>query len=92
MDGSYWNDWKFHIHWSKLECVNTRSSDEQKNPFCVSSKENCFKDNVKPAHWVGPSQLRSPDSDDLFKRTPGVDAKQASVTGNKTKQSVPGKK
>ena len=53
--------------------MNPRSRDEQKNPFCVSSKNNCFKDNVKTAHWVGHSQLRSLDTDDLFKITPGVD-------------------
>ena len=33
-----WNDWKFQIHWNKLEWVNTRSRDERKNPFCVSQK------------------------------------------------------
>ena len=45
----------------------------------------CFlkelKNNVKIAHWVGYSQLRSLDTDDLFKITPVVDEKQASVTG-----------
>ena len=35
-------------------------------------------------------QLRSLDTDDLFKRISVVDEKQAGVTGNKTKQSFPG--
>ena len=35
----YWNDWKFHIHWNKLEWVNPRSRDERKNKFCLSSKK-----------------------------------------------------
>ena len=35
----YWNDWKFKIHWNKLEWVNPRSRDEIKNPFCVSSRK-----------------------------------------------------
>ena len=71
--------------------MNPRSCDERKNPFCVSSKK-CFKYNVKPAHWVGHSQLISLDTDDLFKRTPFVDEKKANVTGNTMKQSVSGKK
>ena len=37
-DNQYYNHWKFQIHWNKLEWVNLRSRDEQKNPFCVSSK------------------------------------------------------
>ena len=37
-------------------------------------------------------QLISLDTDDFFKRTLGVDEKQASVTGNTTKQSVYKKK
>ena len=50
--------------------------------------KNCFKDNVKPAHWFGPSQLRSRDTDDFFKRTSVVDEKQGSVTGSTMKQLV----
>ena len=29
----YFNDWKFKIHWNKLEWVNPRSCDELKNSF-----------------------------------------------------------
>ena len=36
------NDWKLQIHWNKLEWVNPSSCDEQKNTFCVSSKNNFF--------------------------------------------------
>ena len=39
-------------------------------------KNICFKDKVKPVHWVGHSQLRSLDTDDFFKRTPVVDKKR----------------
>ena len=56
----------------------------------MSSKYIYFKDNVKPAHWVGHSQLRFLDIYDFLKRTPGVDEKQAIVTVNTTKQSVSG--
>ena len=47
-----------------------------------------FKDKFKTAHWVGHSQIISLDKNDLFKRTPVVDEKQDSVTGNTMKQSV----
>ena len=63
-----WNDWKFQIHWNKLEWVNSRDCDESKNLLCVSSKRLCVKDNNKPAHWVGHSKLRSLDMDECFKR------------------------
>ena len=52
------------------------------------SQKKCFKDNVKPAYWVGHFKLRSLDIDDFFKITPDVDEKQASVTGNTVKQLV----
>ena len=46
----------------------------------MSSKHICFKDNNKPAHWVGHSKLRSLDMDEFFKRTPTFDEKEAIVT------------
>ena len=56
------------------------------------SKQGFFKGDVKPAHWVGHSQLRYLDADDFFKRTPVVDEKEASVTVNAITQSVSGGK
>ena len=53
---------------------------------CLLNK--CFIDNVKTAHWVGHSQLKSLDTDYFFKTTPVVDDIQASVTGNTMKQSA----
>ena len=82
-----WNDWKFQIHWSKLEWVNPRCHDERKNQFCVFFKK-CYRDNVKPAHWVGHSKLKSFYTDDFFKRTPNFDGKHASDTGTTVKLSV----
>ena len=32
-------------------------------------KKKCFKDNNKPAHWVGHSKLISPKIDEFFQRT-----------------------
>ena len=46
------------------------------------SLKKCFKDNNKPAHWVGHSELISLNIYELCKRTPKFDEKQASVTGN----------
>ena len=43
----YWNDWKFKIHWNKLEWVNPRIRDEQKNLLCVSSKKIVLKITLK---------------------------------------------
>ena len=49
----------------------------------MSSKNICFKDSNKPAHWVVNLKLRSLDIDELFKRTPNFDEKETSVTGKK---------
>ena len=54
----------------------------------VCLKKECLKDKVKPAHWVGQSKIISLDTDDLFKRTPNFDEKQAIVTVNTVKLSV----
>ena len=54
--------------------------------MCLLKK--CFKDNVKPAHWVGHSQIISLDKDDFSRRTPKFDVKQASLTVNTVKNSV----
>ena len=66
-------------NWNKPEWVNPRSRDERKNPFFVSSKIDIFKDNVKTAHWVGHSQLRYLDTDDLFKKIPLLKMKNGLV-------------
>ena len=52
-DNQNCNDQKFQIHWNKLEWENPRNCNEQKNPYCVSSKDFYLKDNNKAAHWVG---------------------------------------
>ena len=62
------NDWKFHIHWNKLEWVNPRNRNELKYPYCVSSKEFHLKDNNKTAHWVGHTKLKTLDIDGFSKR------------------------
>ena len=64
-----WNDWKFQIHWNKLEWVNPRNRYEWKNPHRVYSKKFYLKDNNKTAHWVGHAKLKPPDMDDFSKET-----------------------
>ena len=71
-DNQYWSYWKFQIHWNKLEWVNSRSRDERKINF-VCLFINRFKYNNKPARWVVHSQLRSLDTYDFLRKTPGVD-------------------
>ena len=58
--------------------------------FCVF-KNDCSKDNNKPAHWVGHSKLRSLDIDKFFKRTTTLDYSHSIVTGN-TEEKNPAKK
>ena len=35
MANQSWNDWKFQIHWNKLEWVNPIISIEVGNPCCI---------------------------------------------------------
>ena len=62
-----WNEWKFQIHWNKREWVNSIICIEQKNPFCVSSKKRCLKDNNKNEHWVSQYKLTPLNTIDYFK-------------------------
>ena len=56
MANQNWNEWKFQIHWNKLEWVNSRSRIEGNNPSCASSKKLFLRGNNKTAHWVGHSK------------------------------------
>ena len=56
---------------------------KKKSILCVF---NFFKDNNKPAHCAGHSNLRSLDIYEFFKRTPKFDEKEASVTGKKEEE------
>ena len=38
-DNRYWNDWKFQLHWNKIERVNPRSQIKSLKPYSVSSKK-----------------------------------------------------
>ena len=58
MENQCWNDWKFKIHWNKLEWVNPRNCSELNNTLFVSSKKFYLKDNNKTSHWVGHSKLK----------------------------------
>ena len=58
----------------------------------VCLKKSCFKDNNKPAHWVGHSKLGSLDIDEFFKRTQKIDEKGASVTGKTEEEENASKK
>ena len=61
MENQSWNEWRFQIHWNKIDWVNPRNSSKGNNPFCVFSKIFCLKDNNKTAHWVTQSKLNPPD-------------------------------
>ena len=86
-----WDDWKFQIHWNKLEWVNTRSCIEGNNPFCVSPNKFIFKDNNKTAHWVGFQKLKPLDINIILRKTI-INELQASLTGDTIEHSYFGTK
>ena len=87
-----WNDLEFQIQWNKLEWANPRNWNEQKNPYCVFSKNFYLKDNNKTAYWVDNYKLKLLDTDDLSKRNFFIDGIQSSLIGTKIEQSASGKK
>ena len=92
MENQNWNDWKFLIHWSKIEWENPSIRIEQNNTFCVSSKIFCLEDNNKTTHWVGHSKLKPHDIEDTFKINKVIIYLQAIWNGNTIEQSYSGRK
>ena len=59
--------------------------------MCVF-KTDCFKDNNKPAHWVGRSKLRYLELDEFIKITPNFYEKEPNITGKTGEDKNPDKK
>ena len=49
----WWNDWKFQLHWHKLEWVDPKSNPKIVKPFSVSSKAFYIGKSDRTAHFVG---------------------------------------
>ena len=62
-----WNDWRFQLHWNKLEWVDPKSCPKIIKPFSVSSKTFYISKNDRKAHFDGYSRLKELDIKDIFK-------------------------
>ena len=61
MTFDHYKNWKFQIHWGKLEYIIPIKRDKKMNPFCTSSV-NCVLKNVKADNnWVGHSVMKPVD-------------------------------
>ena len=49
----WWNDWKYPLHWNKLEWVNPISETKRNKPFSFSSRKFYLNKGDKTSHWVG---------------------------------------
>ena len=87
MANKSWIDWRFQIHWSKIEWVNPRSCNGGKNPFFVSSKKFCVNYNIKNGHWVGHLKVNPLNLEDFYYRKRIINGIEASLTGASIKQS-----
>ena len=38
-----WNNWRFQLHWNKLEWLDTRKINIKKNPLYYSTHKLCIK-------------------------------------------------
>ena len=54
----WWNDWKFQLHWNKLEWVDPKSTPKRVKLFSVSSKPFYISKNYRTDHFVGHSRLK----------------------------------
>ena len=54
----WWNDWRFQLHWHKLEWVDPKSITKRDKPYSVSSKSFYLNKNDRTDHWVGNSKLK----------------------------------
>ena len=54
----WWNDWKFQLHWNKLEWFDPKSTPKRVKPFSVSSKKFYISKNDRTAHFVDHSKLK----------------------------------
>ena len=54
----WWDDWRFQLHWNKLEWVDPKSNPKIVKPFSVSSKNYILVKNDRKAHFVGRSRLK----------------------------------
>ena len=61
----WWNDWKFQLHWNKLEWVDTKSTPKRVKAYSVFSKVFYISNNDRTAHFVGHSKLKELDIDDF---------------------------
>ena len=64
----WWNDWKFQLHWKKIEWVDLKSTPKRVKPFSVSSIFFYISKNDRTSHFVGHYILKELDIDDFYKR------------------------
>ena len=62
----WWNDWRFQLHWNKLEWVYPKSNPKIVKHFFVSSKKYISK-SYRTAHCFGHSKLKELDINDFYK-------------------------
>ena len=62
----WWNDWKFQLHWNKLEWVDPKYTPKTVKPFSVSSKKLYISKNDRKTHFVGHSKLKELDISDFL--------------------------
>ena len=53
-----WNDWRFQLHWHKLEWVDPKSLIKRDKTYSVSSKLFYLNKNYRTSHWVDHSKLK----------------------------------
>ena len=54
----YCSDWRFQLHWYKLEWINPISKIKREKPYSVSSKIFYINKVDRTSYWVGYSDLK----------------------------------
>ena len=88
MDNKNWNDWKFNIHWNKLEWVNKKVVMNKKLIFVCLLKSSIRKILIKLHIGFVKLNQKPLETDNVSKRKQVVDDGQDSSIGTKFEQSA----
>ena len=79
-DNKWWNDYKFQLHWHKLDWVHPRIKIKSNKPYSVSSNKLYLNKGDRTSHWVGHSSFTELDTIDLFKIKKMIEDMEAELT------------
>ena len=79
-DNKWWNDWRFQLHWQKIERVNPRSKIKRNKPYSFSTNKFYLNKDDITSNWVGHSSLKALYTIELFEIKQTIEDMEAELT------------